>query len=463
VLDLYRPILANAIFPAFEAARGRPTVPLLRYLEGTERRSLDELRDLQLGLLRRLLRHAYQHTAYYRVVLDQLGVYPDGLDSLDDLRRLPLLDRDTVRSTLEARTAVAPPRWVIQKATSGTTGQPIIVKYNAESRYWRDATRWRGYGWGGYRIGMRALHYWGFGPRPASWVTRKKVALDRLLKRDLYVDSTPRSDEALTTVVQQLRRYQPQVIVAYAAGAAALARFVNERGLRDWDAIPVLVGAERLWPHDRRQIETAFGPAFETYGCRDVMLISSECEAHDGMHTSMETMIVEIVVREPDGTVRMARPGETGEVALTDLHNLACPMIRYVTGDMAVAREPTPCRCGRALERIGPIEGRITETLRDGHGKAVSGLVFSILFAALGDLSRQFQVRQKLDGSIVMKLVPKIGADRLPDTAERMIHDFAAKYLPDAPFAIEYVGEIPLTAAGKRKIVVVDKPSDAPG
>jgi hypothetical protein len=87
--------------------------------------------------------------------------------------------------------------------------------------------------------------------------------------------------------------------------------------------------------------------------------------------------------------------------------------------------------------------------------------VFSILFAALGDLSKQFQVRQKVDGSIVMKLVPN-GTDRLPDQAERMIHDFAAKYLPDAPFAIEYVGEIPLTAAGKRKIVVVDKPTDAP-
>ena len=55
-MDLYGPLLAKALFPAFEAVRGRPTVPLLRYLQGTERWSLQALRDLQTGMLRRLLR-----------------------------------------------------------------------------------------------------------------------------------------------------------------------------------------------------------------------------------------------------------------------------------------------------------------------------------------------------------------------------------------------------------------------
>ena len=64
--DLYGQLLAKALFPAFEAARGRPTVPLLRYLEETSRWSTPELRDLQTGFLRRLLRHAYRHTTYYR-------------------------------------------------------------------------------------------------------------------------------------------------------------------------------------------------------------------------------------------------------------------------------------------------------------------------------------------------------------------------------------------------------------
>ena len=456
--DLYGPLLAKVLFPAYEAARGRPTVPLLEYLQRTEQWSLDELRDLQLGFLRRLIRHAYNHTEHYRKVLDDRGMRPEDFQSLADLERLPLLDRDTVRKTLDARTASAPPKWVIKKSTSGTTGQPVVVKYNAESRYWRDATRWRGYGWGGYQIGHRALHYWGFPPKAESWVQRQKIALDRFLKRDLYVDCTPRSDEALTDAVETVLRFKPHVMVAYSAGAAALARFVLDRKLRAWDPFPVIVGAERLWPHDRQVIEEAFGPAFESYGCREVMLVGSECEMHEGLHTSMETMIVEVLVTDADGTVRQARAGETGEVAITDLHNLACPMIRYVTGDLAVAHAEGRCRCGRGLAKIGPIEGRVTETLRDGRGNAVNGLVFNILFGVMDHVAQKFQVVQRLDGSVVMKVVPN-GAQQLPDKASQKLHDFAAKYLPGARFNIEIVDDIPLSAAGKRKVVVVEKPA----
>jgi phenylacetate-CoA ligase len=454
-MDLYGPLLAKALFPAYEAARGRPTVPLLRYLQTTERWSIDALRDLQLGFLRRLLRHAYQHTAYYREVMDELGVRPEDIESVADLRKLPLLDRDTVRATMDSRLAGGPFGPLITKSTSGTTGEPIVVKYNAESRHWRDATRWRGYGWGGYRIGMRAFHYWGFGPPNPNWLLRKKSQLDHFVKRDLYVDCTPRGEEALAAAVEQLKKYRPHVMVAYAAGAGALAAYVNERGLRDWKDVPVLVGAERLWPKDREQIERAFGPAFETYGCREVMLMATECEAHAGMHTSMETMIVELIVRE-GGRERPARPGEAGEVVVTDLHNLASPMIRYVNGDMAVAHADGPCTCGRSLMRIGPVEGRTTETLRDGRGNAVGGLVFNILFGVMDQVAKKFQVVQKADGRVVMKVVPQIG-DALPEANRLAIHQFAQKYLPDAPFAIEYVPDIPLTAAGKRKVVIVER------
>src|ERR1700761_8573102 len=111
-MDLYRPILEKALFPAFEAVRGRPTVPLLRYLRGSERWSFDALQDLQGGLLRRLIRHAYTHTAYFRRVLDERGLSPGDFAHPDDLRHLPLLDRDLARESFEARQASAPPRWV---------------------------------------------------------------------------------------------------------------------------------------------------------------------------------------------------------------------------------------------------------------------------------------------------------------------------------------------------------------
>lgn len=455
MFDLYGTLLGRFLFPAFEAARGRPTVSLLRHVEETQWWSLAQLRDLQMGYLRRLLRHAYRHTEYYRKLFDEHGVDPDKLRDVSELARLPLLTRDIAQATNDSRLASAGPKVAIRKASSGTTGQPMVVMYNAESRHWRDATRWRGYGWAGYRIGMRALHYWA-GPLQSTpkWA-RFKADVDHLIKRDLYIDSSPRGDEALGAAVQSLRRFKPEVIVGYSQGMAAWARFVNEHKLRTWEDIPVLCGAERLLPQDRETIREAFGPAFETYGCREVMLVGAECEHHDGMHTSMETMIVELVVREPDGTVRLAKPGESGEVAVTDLHNLACPLIRYLTGDLAVARAEEPCKCGRALPRIGPIEGRVTETLHDGQGRPVSGLLFSILFVPLATAANQFQVLQKKDRTVVLKVVPKNG--RLDAKAEQLARDFVAKYLPGCPFVIEQLETIPLTSAGKLRLVVVEK------
>jgi phenylacetate-CoA ligase len=455
--DLYGRLLAGTLFPAFEAVRGRPTVPLLAYLQRTERWAPEQLRQLQAGLLRRLLRHAYNHTAHYRRVLDDAGVVPEDVGSPSALAALPLLDRPTLRATMAQRTADAPPRAVVRKTTSGSSGDPAEVLYNAESRHWRDATRWRGYGWGGYRIGMRAFHYWGFVPAATStWWQRSKTSAEHLFKRDLYVDCTPRSPAALEGVVRRLAQFRPQVMIAYASGAGALARFINDRGLRHWDAIPVLTGAEALLPHDRAEIERAFGPAFDTYGCREFMLMGAECEAHDGLHTSMENLIVEVVVRQPDGSTRAARPGETGEVAITDLHNLACPMIRYLNGDLAVARGDDICACGRGLPRIGPVQGRVTETMYDGAGNPVGGLVFNILFSAIGRVARAFQVVQKRDRSVIFKVVPYEG-DTLPERDETLLREHAERYLPGAPFTIEIVDDIPLTAAGKRRVVVVER------
>jgi phenylacetate-CoA ligase len=455
--DLYGRLLANTLFPAFEAVRGRPTIALLRYLNETERWTPASLREVQTGLLRRLLRHAHRHTEYYRQLLDERGLKAEDFMSPDDLQKLPLLDRPTLRASMTDRTATAPPVPVIRKTTSGSSGQPVEVVYNSESRHWRDAIRWRGYGWGGYRIGMRAVHYWGFVPTATStWWKRRKIDADRWFKRDLYLDCTPRSEQALGEVVAAMRKFEPQAIVAYASGAGALARFINDRDLRTWDDIPVLTGAEGLLPHDRAEVERAFGPAFETYGCREVMLIASECEAHDGLHTSMENLIIELIVRERSGTVRAARPGETGEVVITDLHNLACPMIRYVNGDLAVARGEAQCPCGRGLVKIGPVQGRVTETMYDGQGNPVGGLVFNILFSTIGQVARSFQVVQRADGSVVFKVVPYKG-DRLPAREEEILRTHAAKYLPGAPFAIEIVDDIPLTPAGKRRVVVVEK------
>ena len=452
---MYGGLLEHVFYPSWERIRRRPTFPLLRQLQRSERASADELEAMRTGFLRRLVGHAYENTAYYRAAFDALDLHPQDIRSVADVAKLPVLSRATAALSVGERTA-AWPAVAVTKGTSGSTGEPLEVRFSAESRHWRDATRWRGFGWGGYRMGRKAMHLWGLPAIPPPPVQRVKLALDRKLRRDVYVSCMVRSDEALRAMVDTIRRERPEAMMGYAQALADLARYINREGLRDWDTIPVIYGAERLWQHDRDALEQAFGPAvFETYGCREFMLMGSECEVHDGLHESAENLIVEILIAQADGSYRAARPGEIGEVAITDLHNLACPFIRYFIGDRALARTPSPCACGRTLARFGHVDGRVTETLRDGAGNPVEGILFNILFTQLAACARQFQAVQRVDGTVVLNLVPH--ADGIPQQAETTIRNFVGQHMRGVPFEIKVLPEIPLTKAGKLRRVVVER------
>ena len=452
-IDPYGLALKTVLYPAWERLRGRPTFDLLASLRRTERASFDEITAIRTGYLRRLVRHAYLQTTHYRRAFDEAGFPHDQLQSLDDLRRLPVLPRAVAQSTVDARTA-AWPAVAVSKTTSGSTGQPLEVRFSEESRHWREATKWRGYGWGHYQMGDKALILWGVPAVAPTRFKRAKLAIDHKLRRDIYANCMVRSKEKLLEMTHLIIRERPVAITGYAQAIADLARFVNAEGLRAWKDTPVIYGAERLWPHDREDIARAFGPdIFETYGCREFMLMGSECEAHDGLHEQAENLIVEILIPD-NGGWRAAKPGEQGEVAVTDLHNLACPFIRYLTGDLAVERAPTPCPCGRTLRRFGPVDGRVTETMRDLDGNPVEGILFNILFLNMTKHTKQFQVVQRRDRRLLLRVVPV--ADKLDPSAEALIRDYVGKHMPGIPLEIELVRDIPLSHAGKLKRVIVE-------
>ena len=110
-------------------------------------------------------------------------------------------------------------------------------------------------------MGDKALILWGVPAiAPTRW-KRAKLALDHKLRRDVYANCMVRSKEKLLEMVHTIIRERPNVITGYAQAIADLARFVNAESLRAWKDIPVIYGAERLWPHDRDDIAQAFGAA----------------------------------------------------------------------------------------------------------------------------------------------------------------------------------------------------------
>jgi phenylacetate-CoA ligase len=460
-VQVYGPLYRSLVLPAWETGfRRRPTLRHLRFLRCSERWPPEQLAAFQDAELRKLVAHAYANIPFYRRRFDTAGVAPGDVCTAADLARIPLLTRADAQGSERERASQVPPLPTIRKTTSGSTGQPLAFGYDEGSEWWRQAVRMRGYGWAGYRQGDRVLHYWSMRPprRYASrlWrtVDHAWVTGDRLLRHESWADSNFRSEDRFAQVVDLIRRTRPTAIVCYSQGGADLARYVVATGARTWGTIPVLCGAEPLYPGDRRTLQAAFGEAvFETYGSREVMLIATECEAHRGLHVQAENLVVEVVVRDEDGGERPAAPGEAGEVVLTDLHNYGMPFIRYVCGDLAVAADGKPCPCGRALPLIAGVVGRNADTLVDGSGRRVGGSSLMTLFVELAPLVRRYQAIQHRDRSLTLRIVAEASFD---GAARAQIERYVEHYLPGVPVMVETVDEIPLDANGKRRFILAE-------
>ncbi|HEY5922144.1 MAG TPA: hypothetical protein VIV11_10760 [Kofleriaceae bacterium] len=454
-MDIYGSLFRSVLFPLWEThVRRRPVLERLAYLQRTQFLSLDELHSLQTRSLARLIEHAYAHVPGYRAYFDAFGLTPSDVQTPEDLPKLPMLRRSDLRAFGAAHASTAPPLPTIRKQTSGTTGEPLLFGFEPDSEHWRRAVRYRGYEWAGYRPGDRSLHFWGapYLTQP-PWRARLKVAFDQRMRRERFIPCAVMTEKHLDDVVSAIRSNQPSALVCYSQAGGELARHIIRKGLRTWRPLPTICGAERVTPRDRADLEAAFGPVFDVYGCREVMMIAGECAAHDGLHVSMENLIVEIVVTE-NGRQRPAREGESGEIVLTDLHNFGMPFIRYANGDIATAGPSQLCSCGRTLPRIRSVQGRTSETLRDGRGAAVSGIALSYAFYEVSSVVRQFQVIQHRDSTVTIRLVE---LEQLSQAALAKIRNTAARLLAGIDVRVEVVPTLPRSPAGKHNLVVVER------
>lgn len=456
-MDTYAAVFRSVLHPAWEThLRKRTTLPRYEELRRTQWLRRDELIEFQVRQLQKLLAHAGENIPYYRSQMMQAGLRYLDFKTPEDIRKLPLLTRDVACATYDERSSAVFPFPTIRKTTSGSSGNPLVFAYDRESEAWRQAMKLRGYEWAGYRPGDRVLHYWGPAPRPLPPLRQRiKIFVDRALRQERYLDCVTQDEKHLLAAVDAIRTQRPKVIVTYAQSGGGLARFVVERNLRDWDTIPVICGAEPLFQGDREMMVRAFGPqVFNTYGCRETMLIATECPHHDGLHVSMENILVELLVIAPDGSERLAMPGEIGQVVITDLHNFGQPLIRYVNGDLAVAADDARCGCGRALSRIASVEGRVNEAMTDGHGGRVNGMYFSTIMVPLAHAIRRYQAIQHRDRSITLKIVPTRDYGR--DTAQ-ILQENISRAIPGVKLSIQVVTSIPSAESGKGRPVIVER------
>lgn len=416
-----------------------------------------EVRELQERKLRRLVAHAYAHVGWWRQRMDELGLGPADIRTLDDLPRLPMLGKADVRENLHFDLLAdnLDKGRVLKVATSGSTGEPFVCYADQHQLEIRWASTLRSMEWTGWRFGDRQARLWhqtiGMSPSQAF-----RERLDALLSRRLFIPAFEISEERLERFVRELERYRPVLIDGYAESFHYIAEYLRRRGPLALQPKGIISSAQALDDESRKLIESAFGcRVFDKYGSREFSGIAYECEAHDGHHVVAESYVVEVL---RDG--RPALPGEVGEVVITDLNNLCLPFIRYRIGDLAVAMDPAvPCPCGRGLPRLGRIEGRVQSLILGSNGAVVPGTFFAHLFKDYDWLVRQYQVVQERPGQITLKVVrgPRFDATAF----ERELLQALRRFLgADMQIDVEPVEQIAMVRTGKRQATLSRVPLD---
>jgi len=376
----------------------------LRWLtefERTQHLSAEALRDLQTTRLRRLLTHAYENCPFYRERMRRSGFSPDTIRNLEDVQRLPVLEKSDIQQHRERMVAVNWPRHdLIDNQTGGSTGTPISFCLSHDRRRSRAAATIRHNRWAGWDVGDSVAVLWG-APRdlPADdWRSRLRGLL---MRRPLWLDTGHVTEERLIEYNRLLHTHRPRIIQAYARSLLLFARFLKSKGLAPYQPHSIVLSAEALEPEERAEVEQIFRcPLFNRYGCREVSVVASECDAHDGLHVMAEGLYVEIVIGD-----RPAKPGERGSILVTDLLNFAMPLIRYRIGDMG-SWANQPCSCGRALPKLQSVQGRVTDFIVGSDGRLVSGVFLATYLLAHRPSLGQVQMIQERVGEILYRVQP---------------------------------------------------------
>lgn len=444
---VYEKTFRHLLFPFYEAVVKRQAMPrLLREYDQQQWLSAEQILTIQRQKREAIVRASYEGVVGFRGRCQSAGLSLDDVLTDQGFEALPPIDKRDLLLDYEAHCNPAVTEKLIRKSTGGSTGAPFKFQYELSSDTRRNAVMWRGYRWAGCNIGTRTLFIWGAGGRGSSDMSTKESIYHWVFNRKI-LNSFHMTEENVDTYLEAVEQYKPQVIVGYVAPLVTLARRLQSTGRKlKHRPASIITGAEALHEHQREALSGAFGcPTFNTYGCREVMLIASECEEQSGLHTNSDHLIVETL--GSDGT---PVSGESGDVVLTDLHNFAMPLIRYRNGDKAT-KLAEKCACGRGLPLLASVDGRVLDVIRTKSGKMIPGEYFPHMFKDVPGL-QEFQVVQRTITDILVRVVCDPGKKSAIESELKSISESILG--SDTTITIARVPTIEKTSSGKHRVTL---------
>jgi len=442
--DLYSRVFGKAVFPMLDRINGTTINRKLHALLSTEQTEPTELQAVQASKLSAAVRYSREHCDFYRSFWKNTR---RGLPSLHAaLEGLPVVTKEDLKAAGNAFPCPGYRGRVVVSRTSGSTGSPMVFYRSMEQESWFWAIRLRMWSWAGYQPGDPYLAI-NLNPRAGG---RKRV--QDVLFRCTYLTFNADNQDS-RRIYELLASNRARFINGFASSLYVLARYMSEYGLSNPGVEGVMSTGDTLYPVYRETIERAFGTRVLDYygaGGEGVHLASQCPESGERYHVHPENAVLEILGR--DGPVP---PGTPGRLVVTQLDNDVMPLIRYEIGDVGVAAsEAARCECGRTLPMLESIGGRVPDLIVTRDGAFLVPHFFVVLFKNLQSVE-VYQVIQKESERIVIRLVGRTGVRRT-DVEATIRKEIGAATHDALTVGFEWVDEIPLSGAGKRRLVISD-------
>ena len=313
----------------------------------------EDIEKLQLRRLKETVYRVYAFVLSYKGKMDQIGIRPDDINSLEDLNKLPFTTKQDLRDNYPFGLFAVPMSEVIRiHSSSGTTGKPTVVGYSK-----RDIDTWaelmaraltsagasrrsiiqNSYGYGLFTGGL-GVHY----------------GAERL-----GASVIPSSGGNTKRQIMLMQDFGTTVLTCTPSYALFLYEVMEEMGISPSDLKLEcgIFGAEPWSENMRREVENKLQiNAFDIYGLSEIVGpgVAIECPVRNGLHLAEDHFIAEIIDPESGQTLP---EGSSGELVITTITKEALPMLRYRTRDLS-RLDKTECDCGRTHVRMQKVLGR---------------------------------------------------------------------------------------------------------
>jgi len=408
--------------------------------------------EYQNRALGEIIQKAANNVPYYRQIFAEHQIDPASIVSVDDLPKLPILEKTTARENPKSLLdETVDRRKLIVTNTSGTTGTPVNLYHGVldesatfayvEARCHMVADmmrrRNRSVSLGGHLVAAPNRS------TPPFWVHNHRW-------NQLYMSSYHLSPTNLGHYVDAIRRYAPEYIEGYPSSVYAVAQYMVDNNLDPMPIKACFTTAETLFDYHRQAIRSAFGcKTYNQYGCCEQVIFASECNA-GSMHLTPEVGIVEVV----DDNDRPLPAGQSGKLICTGLISSVQPLIRYRLGDMG-ALGTEQCSCGSSLPVLKSIDGRVDAVLITRDGRRIGRL--DPVFKGAKGIGEAQIVQDDYDTFRIL-IVP--GPD-YSNADGKVVAANLAQRLGRVNIQVRIVDSITRTASGKFRAVVCNLPKEA--